>query len=54
VGSDPGQVHPPAVKFDNEQDYSRFRPTVSTVRKSHASIPPAGARKKAVQPGPLR
>jgi hypothetical protein len=34
--------------------YSLVRPTVSTVRKSHASIPPAWARRKSAQLGPLR
>src|SRR4051794_23966121 len=34
--------------------YSLVRPTVSTVKKSHANSPPAWARRNAVQLGPLR
>jgi hypothetical protein len=39
-------VHPATVEFDEEQHmknstYSRIRPTVSTVKKSHANIPAA-------------
>jgi len=45
VRGDPGQVHPPPVEFDDEQHVLPGQPTVSTVKKSHASMPAACARR---------
>jgi hypothetical protein len=43
--SDTSKVHPPAAELDEKQPNTRRRKIVSTVKKSHATIPAACWRK---------
>lgn len=48
----PASTTPPAAELDEEQHIQRLERIVSTVKKSHATIASACARRNGVQVGP--
>jgi hypothetical protein len=48
---DAGQVYPPPLQFDDKQHVQPGHPTISTVKKSQASMPVAWARRTPSNPG---